>query len=554
MKRFTDLYLALDGTNSTAEKTAMLVDYFDSAPDADAAWVVAFLTGNRPKGTGATGLLRDLCLRHTGHPAWLFDECRSAVGDLSETVALLLPPPASATDEPLHVVMRDRVLALIGAGAAVKERIVLDAWSVLDAESRLVYHKLIRGGFRIGVQRKTVAKALAEAGGLELDLVVHRLVGRFRPTAADFRRLLDPPSPDEHLDRPYPFFLAYGLEGPVESLGPPDDWVAEEKWDGIRAQLIIREDSIRLWSRGEESIGPMFPELVAAAQLPPGTVLDGEVVIWGEDGPRSFFELQRRLNRRVAPTTQLSLFGEESARFIAYDLLESDGADRRSESFESRRGRLERMLETHPSDVIRGSSIIPFEDWSELAPIRDGCVERGTEGLMLKRRDSIYGLGRTRGRDGWVKWEVDPFTLDAVLIGAQPGSGRRANLHTDCTFAVWDRREEPARLVTFAKAYSGLDQREIESLDRWIRTNTVARRGPFREVRPEQVFELAFEGIQRSTRHRSGLAVRFPRILRWRKDKPADEADDLETLAGLLPASGEDSFADQSRNGGAGPA
>ena len=538
MRRFTDLYLALDGTNSTAEKTAMLVDYFHSAPDADAAWVVAFLTGNRPKGTGATGLLRDLCLRHTGHPAWLFDECRSAVGDLSETVALLLPPPDTATDEPLHVVMRARVLALIGVDAEAKERIITEAWTVLDAESRLVYHKLVRGGFRVGVQRKTVAKALAKVAGVDLDLVVHRLTGRFRPTAADFRRLLDPPSPDEHLDRPYPFFLANGLEGEVESLGPPTDWVAEEKWDGIRAQLIVRNDSIRLWSRGEESIGPMFPELVAAAQLPPGTVLDGEVLIWGEHGPRSFFELQRRLNRRVAPAPQLSLFGEESARFIAYDLLESDGIDRRPEPFESRRSRLERLLAQRTADVIGISPLVPFADWSELAAIRNGCAGRGTEGLMLKRRESIYGVGRTRGEDGWIKWKVDPFTLDAVLIGAQPGSGRRANLHTDCTFAVWDRREEPACLVTFAKAYSGLDQAEIESLDRWIRTNTVARRGPFREVRPEQVFELAFEGIQRSTRHRSGLAVRFPRILRWRKDKPADEAADLETLAGLLPASG----------------
>ena len=538
MRRFTDLYLALDGTNSTAEKTAMLVDYFDSAPDADAAWVVAFLTGNRPKGTGATGLLRDLCLRHTGHPAWLFDECRVAVGDLSETVALLLPPPDTATDESLHVVMRDRVLALIGAGAEAKERIITEAWTVLDAESRLVYHKLVRGGFRIGVQRKTVAKALAKVAGVDLDLVVHRLVGRFRPTAEDFRRLLDPPSPDEHLDRPYPFFLATGLEGEVEALGPPTDWVAEEKWDGIRAQLIVRDDSIRLWSRGEESIEPMFPELLAAAQLPPGTVLDGEVLIWGQNGPRSFFELQRRLNRRVAPAPQLSLFGEESARFIAYDLLESDGVDRRPEPFESRRSRLERLLAKRTSDVIGISPLVPFADWSELAAIRTGCAERGTEGLMLKRRESIYGVGRTRGEDGWIKWKVDPFTLDAVLIGAQPGSGRRANLHTDCTFAVWDRREEPARLVTFAKAYSGLDQAEIESLDRWIRTNTVSRRGPFREVRPEQVFELAFEGIQRSTRHRSGLAVRFPRILRWRKDKPADGADDLETLAGLLSASG----------------
>ena len=537
MKRFTDLYLALDGTNSTAEKTMLLVRYLDSAPDSDAAWVVALLTGNRPKGTGATGILRDLCLRHTGHPRWLFDECRAAVGDLSETVALLLPAPDSATDEPLHVVMRDRVLALVGASVASRERIILEAWSVFDADSRLVYHKLVRGGFRVGVQRKTVAKALATVGGLDLDLVVHRLVGRFRPDPAEYRRLIAAPAPGEHLDRPYPFFLARGLDGDIDALGVPGAWTAEEKWDGIRAQLIVRRDSVRLWSRGEESIGAGFPELLAAARLPPGTVLDGEVLLWGDAGPRSFFELQRRLNRRVAPTPQLSLFGEESARFIAYDILESDGEDLRSESFESRRGHLERLLADHPSKALAVSPIIPFAEWSELAAIRAASVERGTEGLMLKRRDSIYGVGRTGGEGGWIKWKVDPFTLDAVLVGAQPGSGRRANLHTDCTFAVWDRREEPARLVTFAKAYSGLDRTEIESLDRWIRANTTGRRGPFREVRPAQVFEIAFEGIQRSSRHRSGLAVRFPRILRWRTDKPASEADDLDSLAGLLPAS-----------------
>ena len=534
MIRFTELYLALDGTNSVREKTELLSGYLGSVTEEDAAWTVALLTGNRPRGMGASKLLTSLCLEVTGHPDWLFEECRTAVGDLSETISLLLPEPEAPRDQSLDQVMRERVLPLVGAPAARKRELILDAWSVLRRDERLVYHKLVRGGFRVGVQKRTVIRALSEVSGLEFDLLAHRLTGRFEPTAEGYRSLLAAERPDEHRERPYPFFLAHALDRAVDFLGNPADWMIEEKWDGIRGQLIVRSGEARLWSRGEEPIGHLFPELFAGLDLPDETVLDGELLLWNREGPRSFFELQTRLNRTHPPDPQLDLFGGDAPRFIAYDLLEEAGEDLRDRPLEERRERLERVVRGGANETIGLSEPFAITDWSEAEALRSACRERGTEGLMLKRRDSIYGVGRTRSEDGWLKWKIDPFTADAVMIGAQPGSGRRANLYTDYTFAIWDRTGPEPELVSFAKAYSGLDQKEIESLDRWIRTNTTDRNGPYRVVRPEQVFELAFEGIQRSDRHRSGLAVRFPRILRWRKDKPAGEADDVGTLQALL--------------------
>lgn len=533
MRRFTELYLALDATNSTLEKTATIRDHLRTVSDEDAAWTIALLTGNRPKGLGVSRLLRELCLDVSGCPAWLFEECRTAVGDLSETIALLLPPPSDGRAGSLAEVMRDRVLPLGAASDAEKRRLVRDAWDHLDAEERLVFHKLVRGGFRVGVQRRTVVRALAETAGLAPDLIAHRLTGRFDPTPEAYRALLAEERDDEHLDRPYPFFLAHGLDRDVETLGPPAEWVVEEKWDGIRAQLIVRPDDRRLWSRGEESIGHLFPEIMAGLDLPDHTVLDGEVLLWRDDGPRSFFELQGRLNRKGPPDDQLALFGGDEACFVAYDLLETQGEDVRTRPLSDRRIRLERIVARSACTALRLSPTLSIETWSEAAAIRAAARDRGTEGLMLKPAASTYGVGRTRGPEGWLKWKIDPFTADAVMIGAQPGSGRRANLYTDYTFAIWDRSGSEPRLVSFAKAYSGLEQKEIESLDRWIRNHTVGRNGPYRVVEPAQVFELAFEGIQPSKRHQSGLAVRFPRILRWRTDKPAEEADDLDTLASL---------------------
>lgn len=539
MRRFTRLFTELDATASTGEKLASLEAYFAEVRPEDACWGLALLTGNRPKGAASTAILRAMALEITGYPDWLLTECHGAVGDLSETIALLLPEPGAGTDEPLHRTMQDRVLALIGTSVETKRAIIRDAWSAFGSDERLVYHKLIRGGFRLGVQKRLVTRALASVAGIEPDVMAHRLIGSFDPTPQAYEALLSPETSDDHAARPYPFFLAHPLEADPNDLGDRHDWVAEWKWDGIRAQLIRRAGGVGLWSRGEEPIAHQFPELVAAAAgLELGTVLDGEVLLWnGQAGaPEDFSSLQTRLNRKVSPTHQLGLFDQSRAMLMAYDLLEVDGTDLRGLPFEERRASLERILGSLGDDTIRVSPVLDRPDWDGLAELQRSARQRGAEGLMLKHRRSVYGVGRTRPGDtpGWFKWKVDPYTLDAVLVAAQPGSGRRANLYTDYTFAVWDRSGAKAELITFAKAYSGLEQDEIERLDRWVRGNTIARNGPFRQVKPLQVFELGFEGLQASARHKSGIAVRFPRILRWRTDKPVDEADTMEILRALL--------------------
>ncbi|RMH30472.1 MAG: ATP-dependent DNA ligase [Planctomycetota bacterium] len=539
MRRFTRLFMDLDATTATGDKLALLEAYFRGADPADAAWAVALLTGNRPKGAASTNALRDLALEVTSLPGWLIGECHAAVGDLSETIALLLPEPERTTDEPLHRTMEARVLPLMGAKEDTKRAIIRDAWAVFDADERLVYHKLIRGGFRLGVQKRLVTRALANIAGVEHDVMAHRLVGAFVPSAANYERLLNGEGDDDQHARAYPFFLAHPLEGEASALGGLSDWAAEWKWDGIRAQLIKRGGEVTLWSRGEELIAHQFPEIIAAAQqLYEGTVLDGEVLLWRDDRPLPFAALQSRLNRKVAPTHQMSLFDETRAVLVAYDLLESDGEDWRGRVFADRRRRLEAVIRSLDGETIRLSPLVDAGTWDELGSLQESARERGAEGLMLKHRGSVYGVGRTKPGDtpGWFKWKVDPYTVDAVLTAAQPGSGRRASLYTDYTFGVWDRSGEKPKLVTFAKAYSGLEQDEIERLDRWIRKHTTSKSGPFRQVETVQVFELGFEGLQESRRHKSGIAVRFPRILRWRTDKTAAEADTIETLHALLRA------------------
>ena len=539
MRRFTRLFIELDATTATGEKLAALEAYFRETPPEDACWGLALLTGNRPKGAATTGVLRDLALEATGLPEWLLAECHAAAGDLSETIALLLPEPGSGADEPLHRTIEDRVLALGGASDDEKSRTIRDAWDRFGPDERLVYHKLIRGGFRLGVQKRLVTRALAAVAGIEPDVMAHRMVGTFRPSAEAYEALLLPEGSADDAARPYPFFLAHPLESDASSLGDLGEWAAEWKWDGIRAQLIRRAGDTTLWSRGEEPIAHQFPEIAAAAAgLPDGTVLDGEVLLWRDDRPLDFAALQTRLNRKVAPTHQLGLFEETRAVLLAYDLLEYGGEDLRAEVFDRRRTLLEDLIGSHGDETIRLSPVLGASDWATLGSLQASARERGAEGLMLKHRRSVYGVGRTKAGDtpGWLKWKVDPYTVDAVLTAAQPGSGRRANLYTDYTFAVWDRAGEPAELVGFAKAYSGLEQDEIERLDRWIRSHTTAKRGPFRQVEPVQVFELGFEGLRASERHKSGIAVRFPRILRWRTDKPAAEADTLDTLRALLEA------------------
>ena len=529
MKRFAQLYTEVDTTTRTNEKVAAMARYLAEVEPADAAWAVHVLAGNRPKRLVPVRRLAAWAMEASATPDWLFEESYHAVGDLAETIALLLPRAERETDRPLAWWIEERLLALAGLPEERQRELVLDAWRELDETERFLFVKLITGELRVGVSRSLVVRAVSHVAQVDEATISHRLSGAWEPSADSWRRLLSGDTADADISRPYPFFLAYPLEDSLETLGEAHEWLVEWKWDGIRAQLIRRGGRTYLWSRGEEAVGDRFPEITeASALLADGTVIDGEIMPWKDDAPLPFAQLQRRIGRtRLGPT----ILREVPVVLIAYDLLEIGGEDVRERPMAWRRAELEALLsKSSYGGRLRLSPTARSDGWDDVRAAYEAARERCAEGLMLKRRDSAYGAGRRRGP--WWKWKVAPFTVDAVMIYAQAGHGRRASLNTDYTFAVWDGDV----LVPFAKAYSGLTDAEIRTLDAWIRRNTIEKFGPVRSVPPEQVFELAFEGIRASSRHKSGIAVRFPRILRWRTDKPAREADTLESLRALLRA------------------
>lgn len=526
MKRFARLFTAIDETNRTNEKVDAMVDYFRDADPADAAWAVYFLSGGRPKRLIPVRRLAEWAIVEAGIPEWLFEESYEAVGDLAETMSLLLPDNDGESTDALHTFIEQRVLPLAKQSEEAQRETVLATWRELGGTERFVWNKLITGGFRVGVSQQLVTRALARTSGINEGVIAHRLSGHWEPTASAFIALLAADTGKEDLSKPYPFYLAYPLEAELESLGDPSAWQAEWKWDGIRAQVIRREGTTFIWTRGEELVTDRFPEIAAAAEcLPDGTVLDGEIMPWRDGEPLPFAQLQRRIGRKsLGP----KILAEVPVVLVVYDLLEVEGRDMREDHLSTRRERLVDVLTTARATQLVASPIIALELWDDARSAHGRSREMAAEGLMLKRRDATYGVGRRKG--GWWKWKVDPFSIDAVMIYAQAGHGRRASLHTDYTFAVWDAD----KLVPFAKAYSGLTDAEIRELDAWIRRNTVEKFGPVRHVKPEHVFELGFEGIQRSPRHKSGIAVRFPRILRWRTDKRIEDADTLATLKALM--------------------
>lgn len=559
MRRFAALFQALDASTSTNDKVRALVAYFAAVPPADAAWATYFLAGGKPRQVVPTALLRERACRAAGIDDWLFEECYQAVGDLAETIAHVLPPPRHPTDGSLAHWVEERLLPLRGLPPDEQAARIEAAWQELDAEGRFLLVKLIGGGFRVGVSKLLVQRALAEVSGLDAKQVAQRMMGwtdaRATPSAARFEALVAKEAAAADAGHPYPFFLAHQLPGEPAALGTPDDWLVEWKYDGIRAQLVKRAGQVWIWSRGEELVTERFPEIVAAAQgLPDGTVLDGEVLAWrdGEDRPAPFQLLQQRIARK---TLTKKVLAEAPVVFVAYDLLESEAEDRRVLAQHERRARLEALLAGRP---MRLSPLVAAADWAAFAALRATSRVRGVEGFMLKHRDARYGTGRTKADGTWWKWKIDPLSVDGVLIYAQAGHGRRASVYTDYTFAVWNRppadaaeaqavieaiaRREPAQpgalqLVPFAKAYSGLSDEEFKDVDRVIRATTLEKFGPVRSVKPSLVFELGFEGIQASPRHKSGIAVRFPRMLRIRHDKPLHEADTLQTLQRLMAAS-----------------
>ncbi|MGA4323697.1 ATP-dependent DNA ligase [Ectopseudomonas hydrolytica] len=552
MKAFAELYARLDATTSSNAKLQAMQEYFAEAPPADAAWAVYFLAGGRPRQVVPTRVLRELATRLSGLSDWLFEESYQAVGDLAETIALLLPESQHASEQGLAWWLEEQLLPLRGLPPAELAERLPPLWAQLDRQSLMVSLKLLTGAFRVGVSKLLVTRALAGLAQIDAKRVAQRLVGytdlSHRPTAQRYLALIAAESEDEHAQRggqPYPFFLAHPLQQPLEQfdaqLGPASDWLVEWKWDGIRAQLVKRDGRLWLWSRGEELITERFPELHELAEaLPDGSVLDGELVAWKEPatgsgavfGIQPFALLQQRIGRK---TLSKKLLEEVPAALLAYDLLEWRGEDWRSRPQDERRARLELLVAEVGDARLQLSPQLTGRDWQDFARQREASRELGVEGMMLKRRDSLYGVGRTRDLGLWWKWKIDPFSVDAVLIYAQRGHGRRASLYSDYTFAVWDDSTPGERvLVPFAKAYSGLTDDEMRKVDAIIRKTTVEKFGPVRSVTPTLVFELGFEGIALSKRHKSGVAVRFPRMLRWRTDKRVEDADTLATLQGLL--------------------
>jgi DNA ligase-1 len=550
MKAFAALYRELDESTSSLSKQAALQAYLRSAAPADAAWAVYFLAGGKPRQLVPAKLLRELARDTAGLPEWLFVESYEAVGDLAETIALLLPAPLAPLDLGLSAWMDQHLLPLRGLPPDDLAQRLAIQWNALAAQERLVYFKLITGAFRVGVSKLQVTQALAALSGVDAKRIAQRLMGYThigaRPQDADYLALIAPAADDDGAPssggQPYPFFLAHPFNLPLEqfdaALGAPADWLVEWKWDGIRAQLVKRGGQVSLWSRGEELVTERFPEIVQMGEaLPDGTVLDGEIVVWRDGRVQPFAELQQRIGRK---TLSPKLLREVPVVLLVYDLLEIAGGDLRTQPQGQRRLQLETLLAAHPHASLVLSPLLSAASWAALARQREQARALGVEGMMLKQRQALYGVGRTKDVGVWWKWKIDPLSVDAVLIYAQRGHGRRASLYSDYTFAVWNGPQGDAarQLVPFAKAYSGLTDEEMKRVDAIVRKTTIESFGPVRSVTPTLVFELGFEGIARSSRHKSGIAVRFPRMLRWREDKPVDEADTLETLAALLPAGG----------------
>lgn len=537
MKEFAQLFFALDETNKTSEKTKILREYFLHAPPADAAWAVYFMTGRKMRQLVPRARMAEWTLELSNIPPWMFSECYDAVGDFAETIALLLPPLDTRSEGSLADWVEKRLIPLRSMDEATQKENLIEAWKSLSDTERFVMNKMITGGLRLGVSQQIVIKAIAEASGLDEASIAHRLMGKWSPDEQFFKNLMHEDTGDTQNSKPYPFYLAYPLEQEPAALGDVSEWQVEWKWDGIRSQIVKRGGEMFIWSRGEELLTERFPEITKAAEmLPDGTVLDGEILAWRDAEVLPFHDLQKRITRKsVTP----KLLQEAPVALMAYDLLELKGEDIREQSMFDRRHQLEQLLtpgaldefpscraQLHP--LLRVSQLVQANSWEELTSLREQSRLMKVEGFMLKRGASKYGVGRRKG--DWWKWKVEPYSVDAVLMYAQRGSGKRASLYTDYTFGVW----RGADLVPFAKAYSGLTDAEIKEVDAFIRKNTLEKFGPVRTVKPALVFEIAFEGIQSSPRHKSGVAVRFPRILRWRTDKPIDEADRLETLKKLL--------------------
>ena len=530
MKDFAELIKTLDSTNKTTLKVEALTHYFKNAEDKDKVWTIAILSHRRPPRPVNTTLMRQWASELANIPLWLFEESYHIVGDLAETIALVIPPAEEYSEKSLNQFLQE-ILELKPKTESEKKDYLQKNWLELNYYERFVFTKLITGSFRIGVSQKLMTRALSKATDIDEDILAYKMMGNWKPEKTTFKKLILEENEEDYLSKPYPFYLAYAIDGEVEELGDVANWSAEHKWDGIRSQVIVRNDELFVWSRGEELVTDKYPEFEDfVGKVPNGTVIDGEILPFPDVKIGTFKDLQTRIGRK---NISKKLLEKTPVILKAYDVLEWKGEDIRTEPFVERRKILERLYAEVSSEEIplHLSERISFKNWVEVAEERERAREEKSEGLMLKRLDSPYLVGRKKG--DWWKWKVDPLTVDAVLTYAMRGHGRRSNLFTDYTFGLWD--DDKKELVTFAKAYSGLTDAEFRKLDNWIKKNTLERFGPVRSVTPHHVFEIAFEGIAESKRHKSGVATRFPRMLRWRTDKNIHEANTLGELRDLIP-------------------
>ncbi len=526
MKRFAELFHDLDESPKTNTRLDHLVQYFKMANPVDSIWACWFLAGNRIKGAIKTKELRKFASEHSGLPEWLIEESHDRVGDLAETISLLVNAGGTGVTSLKEVILK-YIKPMVLMNMAERKAKIFEAWDSLEDKELIPFHKLLTGGFRMGVSKGNLCKALAKVGGVEPAIIAQRMAGKWTPETMSLDEILNPENEEGRLCQPYPFCLAHQLQEKVESLGAVKSWQVEWKWDGIRAQLINRGGACMLWSRGDESVGHSFPEIMDAGKWLPGDLcLDGEILAWGKEGLRSFSRLQARLGRKEPGPTILK---REPVRFQAYDLLRMEGKDLRKLALSDRRKKLDEVLSSLPDHFPIGlSSLVNEKSWATLSRLRQESRARGVEGFMLKKKNSTYEAGRMKG--SWYKWKIDPYLADMVVVSAQLGHGKRSNLYSDYTLAVWGEKKQ---LVTVAKAYSGLTDAEIEKVDRYIRKNITGKFGPVRSVKPKLVFEIAFEGARSSGRHKSGVALRFPRINRWRTDKKIEDADTLSTIRGF---------------------
>ena len=525
MRVFALLVNALDSTNKTNQKIKAIRQFLDQAEELDKLWFLSLFTGRRPKRSVSSTLLRQWTQELTQIPTWLMEESYASVGDLGETLSMLLPNPSKYIDIPLYAWM-ERIIALQGLSEEEKKSFVVEAWDSLPHQERFIFNKLMGGSFRLGISSKSLINALALHYNLDANTVAHSIMGEWHINEVEFDKLIHGGYANTNLSKPYPFCLAYPIENVESTLIEISDWQVEYKWDGIRGQVIKRNGEVFIWSRGEELVTEQFPEIVAGIEKWTGDfVLDGEILGFANGNILNFTELQKRLNRKVLTK---KILADYPVNMFIYDILELNGTDLRNTPLRHRRDILEDLYKEQIDTDIILPNTLAFNSLDDIATLRAHAKEKNSEGLMLKHKESIYHSGRKKG--DWWKWKVDPYSIDAVLIYAQKGSGRRSGYYTDYTFAVKDGD----RLVTVAKAYSGLTDKEIQEVSRFINKNSIEKFGPVRTVKPELVFELAFEGIGWSARHKSGVAVRFPRIVRWRKDKKVEEIDDISTLKEMI--------------------